>query len=99
MRTSHTCPKPDAAKMFDGDKIKTAYEHNNEAPPLQLLGFSEMLSCVPMLGGFVTRKGDAGPDVKTIWLSLQRVMDLISGIRLTRDLNTAGVRCSGIGHR
>jgi hypothetical protein len=32
------------------------------------------------LDGFLGRKGDGEPGVKTIWLGLQRVMDFAAGI-------------------
>ena len=41
---------------------------------------------VPMLGGFVARKGDGESGVKTIWQGLQRVMDVAAGIRFARKL-------------
>ena len=37
-----------------------------------------------MLGGFLARKGDGEPGVKTIWQGLQRVMDFAAGIRFAR---------------
>jgi len=37
-----------------------------------------------MLGGFLARKGDGEPGVKTIWLGLQRVMDAATTIQALR---------------
>jgi hypothetical protein len=36
---------------------------------------------IASFGGFLGRKGDGEPGVKTIWIGLQRVMDFAAGIR------------------
>jgi len=36
---------------------------------------------IASFGGFLGRKGDGEPSVKTIWTRLQRVMDFAAGIR------------------
>ena len=38
-----------------------------------------------MLGGFLARKGDGEPGVKTIWIGLQRIMDFAAGVRFADD--------------
>ena len=38
-----------------------------------------------MLGGFLARKGDGEPGVKTIWIGLQRVMDCVVGLQFMRE--------------
>jgi len=37
---------------------------------------------IARFGGFLGRKGDGKPGVKTIWTGLQRVMDFAAGICL-----------------
>jgi hypothetical protein len=44
-----------------------------------------VLRLVAMLGGFLARKGDGEPGVKTIWLGLQRVVDFAAGIKFPRE--------------
>jgi hypothetical protein len=46
---------------------------------------NEAVSLIAMLGGFLARKGDVEPGVKTLWLGLQRVMDFAAGIRFARE--------------
>ena len=46
-----------------------------------------MLRLIVRLGGFLGRKGDSEPGVKTIWLGLQRLMDFAAGIKLAREAN------------
>jgi hypothetical protein len=41
---------------------------------------------VARLGGFLARKGDGEPGVKTIWLGMQRIIDFASGVRYSRGL-------------
>ncbi|HEX8199882.1 MAG TPA: IS4 family transposase, partial [Isosphaeraceae bacterium] len=36
-------------------------------------------------GGFLARKGDGEPGVKTIWRGLRRLDDLVTGRKLSRD--------------
>ena len=45
-----------------------------------------------MLGGFLARKGDGEPGVKTSWIGLQRVMDFAAGVRFMRESGD-GVSC------
>jgi hypothetical protein len=47
---------------------------------------NEVVRLVAMLGGFLARKGDGEPGVKTIWLGLQRVMDFAAGLSYAREI-------------
>ena len=40
---------------------------------------------VARLGGFLARKGDGEPGVKTIWLGMQRVIDFAAGVKYSRN--------------
>lgn len=57
--------------VFDADEIKAAYALTKNAPPSQEPMLNEMVRHVAMVGGFLARKGDGEPGVKTIWLGLQ----------------------------
>ena len=57
---------------------------SSSAPP----SLNEVVRRVAMLGGFLARKGDGEPGVKTIWIGLQRVMDFAAGVRFMRDSAT-----------
>ena len=43
-----------------------------------------------MLGGFLARKGDGEPGVKTIWIGLQRITDFAAGVRFMRASAISG---------
>jgi hypothetical protein len=45
----------------------------------------EAVRQIARLGGFLARKGDGEPGVKTIWRGLRRLDDLVTGSRLSRD--------------
>ena len=53
--------------------------------PAKPARLNEVLRLVAMLGGFLARKGDGEPGVKTIWLGLQRVVDFSAGIKFARE--------------
>ncbi|CDS54857.1 hypothetical protein [Polaromonas sp. CG9_12] len=42
------------------------------------------------LGGFLARKDHGEPNVKTIWLGMQRILDFAAGIRFYKELQAAG---------
>ena len=74
MRLGRTCPELDANLFFSADEIQGAYLLTKSAPledrPPTL---NEVLRLVARLGGFIGRKSDGEPGVKTIWLGLQQV--------------------------
>lgn len=84
MRTGRTCPDLEAALFFDPDEIRGAYLLHKTKPPSRPPRINEVLRLIAMLGGFLARKGDGEPGVKTIWLGLQRVMDAATTIQALR---------------
>ena len=84
MRLGRTCPDLPADLMFEADEIQAAYVLTKKAPPAKPPSLNEVLRRVAMLGGFLARKGDGEPGVKTIWLGLQRVTDFVAGVRFMR---------------
>ena len=51
---------------------------------------NEVTRLVARLGGFLARTGDGEPCVKTIWLGMQRILDLAASIRFSRELQAQG---------
>ena len=49
------------------------------APP----SLREAVRQIARLGGFLARKGDGEPGVKTIWRGLRRLDDIVTGFRLS----------------
>jgi hypothetical protein len=46
-------------------------------------GLREAVRQVARLGGFLARRGDGEPGVKTIWRGLRRLEDLVTGWKLS----------------
>ena len=90
MRLGRTCPDLPASLMFDPDEIKAAYVLSKKPPPPTPPSLNDVVRRVAMLGGFLARKGDGEPGVKTIWIGLQRVTDFAAGVRFMRDSAKAG---------
>lgn len=85
MRLGRTCPDLDAALLFERDEWQAAYILNRKKVPETPPRLNEVVRLVAMLGGFLARKGDGEPGVKTLWLGLQRVVDFAAGIRFARE--------------
>ena len=90
MRLGRTCPDLPASLMFNADEIHAAHVLTNKPMPKQTPSLNEMVRRVAMLGGFLARKGDGEPGVKTIWIGLQRVTDFATGVRFMRASGDSG---------
>lgn len=84
MRTGCTCPDLDAAQFFDPDEIQGASLLTKKKPPNRPPRLNEVLRPIATLGGFLARKGDGEPGVKT-WLVLQRGMGAATMIEVLRN--------------
>ena len=85
MRLGRSLPDLEAGLMFEADEWQAAYILAEKPVPKTAPTLNEVLRTVAGLGGFLGRKSDGEPGVKTIWLGLQRVMDFAAGIRYARD--------------
>ena len=90
MRLGRSCPDLDAQLMFEPDECKAAYILNQKKLPDKPPTLNEVVRLVARLGGFLARKGDGEPGVKTIWLGMQRILDFAAGIRFSRELQAQG---------
>ena len=71
--------------MFEADEWQAAYILAEQPVPKTPPTLNEVIRTVAGLGGFLGRKGDGEPGVKTIWLGLQRVMDFAAGMRHAKE--------------
>ncbi len=85
MRVGRTCPNLDAALFFDPDEIRGAYLLSKKPQPTEPPRLNEVLRLIAQLGGFLARKSDGEPGVKTIWQGLQRVMDVATALQSMRE--------------
>ena len=92
MRLGRTCPDLPASLMFEPDEVAAAYTLNKLSRPKDEPRLNDVIRLVARLGGFLARKGDGEPGVKTLWIGLQRVMDFAAGVRFMRE-DAAGTTC------
>ena len=85
MRLGRTCPDLDASYFFDPDEIRGAYLLTKAKPPDRPPTLNEVLRLVARVGGFLGRKCDGDPGVKTIWQGIQEVRVAALTIKALRD--------------
>ena len=90
MRLGRSCPDLDAQLVFEPDEWKAAFILNQKRPPDTPPTLNQVTRLVAQLGGFLARTGNGEPGVKTIWLSMQRILDFAAGVRFSRKLQAAG---------
>lgn len=81
MRLGRTCPEMDCETVFDREEWQAAYIVARKPIPPVPPTLNTVIRLIASFGGFLGRKGDGEPGVKTIWSGLQRVMDFAMGIR------------------
>jgi IS4 transposase len=86
MRLGRTCPDLEAELLFERDEWEAAFILNKRRPPKAAPPLNEVVRLVAALGGFLGRKCDGEPGVKTIWIGLQRVMEYAAGRQFEREL-------------
>ena len=90
MRLGRTCPELEAELLFERDEWQAAFILNKRRPPKTPPPLNEVVRLVARLGGFLGRKGDGEPGVKSIWIGLQRVMEYAAGRQFERELENDG---------
>jgi Transposase Tn5 dimerisation domain len=86
MRLGKACPDMDANLLFDPEEIQAAYLLSKKAPPTSAPRLNDVIRLIAQLGGFLGRKSDGEPGVKTLWIGLQRLVDFIAGMRAARGV-------------
>jgi hypothetical protein len=54
-------------------------------PPKKTPTLREVIRRIAMLGGFLARKGDGEPGVKTLWQGFARVESFVRGVEKMRE--------------
>lgn len=85
MRLGRTCPNLDASLFFDPDEIRAAFLLTKERRPAEPPTLNQVLRQIAKVGGFLGRKGDGEPGVKTIWQGLEDVRVAAFTIQALRD--------------
>ena len=85
VRLGRTHSDISAADLFSLDEWHAAYILAKKKPPTQPPTLRELIRQIAMLGGFLGRKGDGEPGVKTLWLGFARVRDFVEGAAYMRE--------------
>jgi len=86
MRLGRTAPELDAALLFSPEEWQAAYLLAKKRPPKQAPKLNTVIRLIAGLGGFLGRKCDGEPGMKTLWLGLQRVRDFAEGMQFAQSL-------------
>lgn len=85
MRLGRTVPDLDASLLLEPEEWQAAYILAKKPVPKSPPRLNDVLRLIARQGGFLGRKGDGEPGVKTIWLGLQRIRDVAAGIKFARE--------------
>jgi hypothetical protein len=85
MRLGRTVPDLDAGLLLEPEEWQAAYILTKKPLPDKPPRLNEVLRLIARLGGFLARKADGEPGVKTVWLGLQRIMDFAAGVKHARE--------------
>jgi len=86
MRFGRICPDLPADRFFHQGGGHATRLLTQKKPPADVPTLKQVLRLVARLGGFLARKGDGEPGVKTIWPGWQRVIDCAGSLQFMRKV-------------
>jgi hypothetical protein len=86
MRLGRTVPDLDAGLLLETEEWQAAYILAKKPIPKDPPRLNDVMRLIARLGGFLGRKGDGEPGLKTIWLGMQRIMDFAAGVKYAREM-------------
>jgi len=89
VRLGRTHPELSASELFSEVEWQGAYILAKKKPPSSPPTLREVIRQIAMLGGFLGRKGDGEPGVKTLWLGFARIRDFVEGTEHMRTLQVS----------
>jgi hypothetical protein len=81
MRLGRSCPQWDAERLLMREEWQAAWIVARQKVPDKTPTLRQALHMIARLGGFMGRKGDGEPGVKSLWIGLERVAACVQGIR------------------
>ena len=90
MRLGRKLPDLEAGLLFEPDEWRAAFILNKKPIPKTMPTLNQVIRLIAQRGGFLGRKGDGEPGVKTIWLGLQEIAIFVEGARYARQMGAAG---------
>ena len=86
MRLNGVTPEVSCEVAFERDEWRIIYAAAlQKKPPKQVPTLREMIHLVASYGGFLGRKGDGEPGIKTLWQGLERCNDIVNSIQAVRE--------------
>lgn len=89
MRLGRTHPDLDAALLFSTEEWQAAYILAKKPVPKKPPCARDVIHRIAGLGGFLGRKSDGEPGVKTLWLGWQRVRDFVEGAEYAKTIHVS----------
>jgi len=80
MRLGRVHPDLDAALFFSTEEWQAAYLQDKKALPKTMPRVRDVIRQIAKLGGFLGRRCDGEPGVKSLWIGMQRIRDFIQGM-------------------
>jgi len=80
-------PELDASLFFSEDEWKSAYILDKKPIPKKPPKLRELIRLIAKRGGFLGRKGDGEPGVKTLWQGFMEIRTFASGLAYMRSSN------------
>ena len=87
LRLGRTHPDLVATALFTNEEWKGAYILAKKPIPKTTPTLREVIRRIAMLGGFLVRKSDGEPSVKTLWLGFAHIRDFVDGVEHMRSIN------------
>jgi hypothetical protein len=86
MRLGRTCPDLPAELFFAADEWRGAHFLLKKPIPKKPPSLNTVIRLIATLGGFLGRKCDGEPGVKTLWIGMQRVADFAAGLEFAQQI-------------
>ncbi|MEN3813578.1 IS4 family transposase [Chromobacterium piscinae] len=81
MRLGRACPDWDAERLLSREEWQAAWILARKPVPAQVPTLRAALHRIARQGGFLGRKSDGEPGVKSLWLGLQQIASCVEGMR------------------
>lgn len=87
LKLARIAPERPASDAFEKVEWQAAWLLAEKEPPKKAPTVREVVRRIAMLGGFLARKGDGEPGVKTLWQGFVRVSSFVRGMEKMRALH------------
>jgi hypothetical protein len=86
VRLARTQPELDARTLFTEDECVGAWHLAKKPVPKTPLTIRDVIRQIAKLGGFLGRKGDGEPGVRTLWQGFQLLRSFVNGVEYMRSV-------------